>query len=64
MISYAGGDWNDTLQPINENFKERLVSTWTMALSYETLKDLYNVIPDNDFKENIRKMYIGIRECF
>ncbi|EIA25009.1 hypothetical protein SFB2_045G0, partial [Candidatus Arthromitus sp. SFB-2] len=64
LISYAGGDWDDTLQPINENFKERLVSTWTMALSYETLKDLYNVIPDNDFKENIRKMYIGIRECF
>lgn len=64
LISYAGGDWDDTLQPINNNFRDRLVSTWTMALSYETLKNLYDIIPDGDLKEDIYKMYMGIREYF
>lgn len=64
LISYAGGDWDDTLQPINDNFKERLVSTWTVALSYETLNHLYLALKDGSLKEEIYKIVIGIKECF
>lgn len=34
---YGGGDWDDTLQPANEQLKETMVSGWTVALLYETL---------------------------
>ncbi len=36
LITYAGGDWDDTLQPAKEDLKQRLVSTWTVALAYQT----------------------------
>lgn len=36
LITYAGGDWDDTLQPAKENLKQRLVSAWTVALAYQT----------------------------
>ena len=40
LISYAGGDWDDTLQPADPKMKERLVSAWTQALAYQTLEGL------------------------
>ena len=40
LISYAGGDWDDTLQPANKEMKERLVSTWTEALACQTFRRL------------------------
>lgn len=36
LITYAGGDWDDTLQPAKESLKQRLVSAWTVALAYQT----------------------------
>lgn len=36
LITYAGGDWDDTLQPAKEDLKQRLVSAWTVALAYQT----------------------------
>lgn len=40
LISYAGGDWDDTLQPADPAMKEKLVSAWTQALAYQTLLEL------------------------
>lgn len=40
MISYAGGDWDDTLQPADPRMKERLISAWTQALAYQSLHSL------------------------
>lgn len=36
LITYAGGDWDDTLQPASDDLKQRLVSAWTVALAYQT----------------------------
>lgn len=36
LITYAGGDWDDTLQPANDDLKQRLVSAWTVALASQT----------------------------
>ena len=36
LITYAGGDWDDTLQPASEELKKNLVSAWTEALAYHT----------------------------
>lgn len=35
---YGGGDWDDTLQPANHDLTHKMVSGWTVALLYETLK--------------------------
>lgn len=40
LITYAGGDWDDTLQPAKEDLKQRLVSAWTVALAYQTFSAL------------------------
>ena len=37
---YGDGDWNDSLQPAKPEFRERLVSAWTVALSYQVLRRL------------------------
>lgn len=44
LISYAGGDWDDTLQPANKQLKERLCSAWTQALAYQALRLLKNCV--------------------
>lgn len=48
LISYAGGDWDDTLQPANEELKKKLVSAWTVALTYQVIKQLGEVLDDVD----------------
>ena len=37
---YGDGDWNDSLQPAKPEFRDRLVSSWTVALSYQVLRRL------------------------
>ena len=34
---FAGGDWEDTLQPADPAMARRLVSPWTVELAYQTL---------------------------
>ncbi len=34
---FAGGDWEDTLQPADPAMASRMVSTWTVELAYQTL---------------------------
>lgn len=40
LITYAGGDWDDTLQPAHEELKNKLISSWTEALAYQTFSTL------------------------
>lgn len=51
LITYDGGDWNDSLQPVHTKLKDRLVSSWTMALAYETLSGLENVLNLTEHKK-------------
>ncbi|HEY4392085.1 MAG TPA: cellobiose phosphorylase [Paenibacillus sp.] len=40
LSSYGDGDWDDTLQPANAQLKKYMVSSWTVALTYQSLKQL------------------------
>lgn len=40
LSCYGGGDWDDTLQPANKKYAARMVSGWTVALTYEALSIL------------------------
>lgn len=40
LAAFGGGDWNDSLQPVQPDMRERLCSTWTVTLSCQTLAAL------------------------
>lgn len=66
LISYGGGDWDDTLQPANKDLKERLVSSWTMALAYQSIKQIGEIIENRDetYGKKIIKMASEIKDVF
>ncbi|MEX1172930.1 MAG: cellobiose phosphorylase [Chloroflexota bacterium] len=35
---FGGGDWDDSLQPVDPSMARQLVSSWTVALAYQTLQ--------------------------
>jgi cellobiose phosphorylase len=37
LAAYGHGDWNDSLQPARPEMRERLCSSWTVTLNYQTL---------------------------
>jgi len=40
LLRYGDGDWDDSLQPAKPELRERMVSAWTVALSYQVLRRL------------------------
>lgn len=40
LAAYGHGDWNDSLQPVAPEMRERLASAWTVVLHHETLTAL------------------------
>ncbi|NHM32427.1 GH36-type glycosyl hydrolase domain-containing protein [Neobacillus terrae] len=51
LSSYGDGDWDDTLQPANANLKKYMVSGWTVALAYQVLNQLSQIMVDIDEEE-------------
>lgn len=40
LSAYGDGDWNDTLQPADEELRRLLASSWTVALTFQALDQL------------------------
>jgi cellobiose phosphorylase len=40
LAAYGHGDWNDSLQPARPDMRERLCSSWTVTLNYQTFTAL------------------------
>ncbi|GAA0373891.1 GH36-type glycosyl hydrolase domain-containing protein [Bacillus horti] len=38
LSAYDDGDWDDTLQPANPQLKQFMVSSWTVSLTYQVIK--------------------------
>ena len=38
LIRYGEGDWNDSLQPADPALRDRMVSSWTVALLFQQLR--------------------------
>ncbi len=38
LTAYEEGDWNDAMQPADPTLKERLTSSWTVALNYQAFR--------------------------
>lgn len=57
LPAYGGGDWDDTLQPANPTLTKLMVSTWTVALLFETLTLLNSFVIFPDHRQQALKDY-------
>lgn len=44
LSSYGDGDWDDTLQPANPQLKKFMVSSWTVALTYQVMTQFSSLL--------------------
>ncbi|MCK4904880.1 hypothetical protein KAS42_01365, partial [bacterium] len=54
LVNYSDGDWNDSMQPVNQKLKKRMISSWTVCLSYQTFK-AFETVCNNCGREKIAK---------
>lgn len=66
LLTYAGGDWDDTLQPVDPIMREHLVSSWTVALAFQTLSRLGKFLAgvDQDFAASLSESSEKIAAAF
>ena len=59
LPGYGDGDWDDTLQPFDSRLKSHMASSWTVALMYQSLKQLAEVLNqyNPDFSSVLKEMY-------
>ncbi|MFE1245351.1 GH36-type glycosyl hydrolase domain-containing protein [Fictibacillus sp. NPDC058756] len=48
LSSYGDGDWDDTLQPANPQLKKFMVSSWTVALTYQVMTHFSRMVNNVD----------------
>ncbi|MFD0619773.1 GH36-type glycosyl hydrolase domain-containing protein [Paenibacillus sp. GCM10027629] len=48
LSSYGDGDWDDTLQPANAQLKQYMISSWTVALTYQVFNQLARALSQVD----------------
>jgi 1,2-beta-oligoglucan phosphorylase len=39
LVQFGGGDWNDSLQPVSEDLARRMISSWTVQMSYQAVDE-------------------------
>lgn len=66
LSSYGDGDWDDTLQPANAQLKQFMVSSWTVALTYQTLNQFARVMErvDASMSRAMGDLAAGIQQDF
>lgn len=66
LSAYGDGDWDDTLQPANAQLKRYMVSSWTVALTYQTVARLSDVLRSAEpaLAAELGEMALGIRRDF
>ena len=64
LIRYGGGDWDDSLQPVDSKLANRMVSAWTVALLAQSLEELDASLNDSDLKKRITTLSARVRTDF
>lgn len=66
LSCYGDGDWDDTLQPYNQKLKKQMASSWTVALTYQTLRNLMEVFQsfDGEYAAHLAELVTGIKKDF
>ncbi|MEO7099535.1 MAG: hypothetical protein ABI162_09260 [Luteolibacter sp.] len=67
LAAYGHGDWNDSLQPAKPDMRERLCSSWTVTLNYQTFVALaaaFGKLGDMDRAQRFESMAATILDEF
>ncbi|GIP52548.1 GH36-type glycosyl hydrolase domain-containing protein [Paenibacillus vini] len=66
LSSYGDGDWDDTLQPANAQLKQFMVSSWTVALTYQAADVLSKALSQVDpaWSEDLKQIVEGIKRDY
>lgn len=66
LSSYGNGDWDDTLQPQQADLKEYMVSSWTVALTYQVIQQLAQLLAvfAADMSADLQQLAKGIESDF
>ncbi|CAM4442460.1 cellobiose phosphorylase [Paenibacillus macerans] len=66
LSSYGDGDWDDTLQPANAQLKRYMISSWTVALTYQTFRGLAEALPAEEqaWADELADLAAGIKRDF
>jgi cellobiose phosphorylase len=43
FVPFGGGDWNDSLQPVSNDLARRMISSWTVLMSYQAFLEYKTV---------------------
>jgi cellobiose phosphorylase len=43
LVQFGGGDWNDSLQPVSKDLARRLISSWTVQMSYQAISEYSDI---------------------
>lgn len=66
LSEYDDGDWDDTLQPYDPSLKKYLVSSWTVALTYETINKISKIFKEihSDIAVHLKQTAENIKKDF
>ncbi|MBQ4899883.1 cellobiose phosphorylase [Paenibacillus sp. Marseille-P2973] len=66
LSSYGDGDWDDTLQPANTQLKQFMVSSWTVALTYQAADVLSKALSQVDpaWSNDLKQIAEGIKRDY
>ncbi|MGX7024229.1 GH36-type glycosyl hydrolase domain-containing protein [Vagococcus hydrophili] len=66
LSCYGDGDWDDTLQPADQSLKKNMASSWTVALTYQTMKQFFEVMTENNktIAKRSQKIADGVYQDF
>jgi len=56
LVPFGGGDWNDSLQPVSNEFAERLISSWTVEMNYQAFNEYREVCMQAGFIEKAAEL--------
>jgi len=56
MVSFGGGDWNDSLQPVSKELAERMISSWTVEMNYQAFNEYKHVYSQTGNTEKAKEL--------
>lgn len=67
LVPFGGGDWNDSLQPVNKELASKLISSWTVEMNYqafEQYREVYSKLGKTDKSNHLAEICKNIKNDF
>ncbi len=67
LVSFGGGDWNDSLQPVSKELAERMISSWTVEMNFQAFsqyKAVYDEIGNTEKANQLNEICESIKSDF